>query len=184
MKQFLNKYKFILFGVFILIDIILIVIFASKSKPSQNTPTPNSSPVNQNLKYQSLITDNNFQNNGTETTINQIKKIYYPSKSPNRKNEAWYQNNNLILIKEIVTSKETIRISDLVEKYSRPTLVLYGEDALSGFYLYATPETGIAYLGNQESGLLLEIWQFEPTSINLFPAKYAEGYKDKLPVQQ
>jgi len=184
MKQFLNKYKFILFGVFILIDIILIMIFASKSKPAQNPPTPSSSPVNQNLKYQPLITDNNFQENGTETTINQIKKVYFPSKSPNRKNEAWYKDDNLIFLKEIVTLKDALNMSDLIDKYGKPTLVLYGEDALSGFYLYATPETGIAYLGNQESGLLLEIWQFETISINLFPAKYAEGYKDKLPVQQ
>lgn len=185
MKQFLIKYKIILFGLFILIDVILVMLFAVNSKKQpQKTPVPSNTSTNQNLKYQPIINSSNFQNNGEETIINEIKKIYFPSNSPNRKNEAWYQDNNLIFIKEIVTLKDSIRVTDLINKYGQPTLTLYGGDALSGFYLYATPEIGIAYIANTNSGLILEIWQFEPTSIELFSNKYADGYETKLPIRQ
>lgn len=177
-----------MFGVFILIDVVIIGIFiVNQKKQPQVLPTPISSDDNanvQNMKYKPIISNNNFQNNGEETVINKIKKIYFPSNSPNRKNEAWYQEDQLILIKEIVTLKDSVRTTDLINKYGQPTLILYGEDALSGFYLYATPETGVAYIANMTSGLILEIWQFEPTSIELFSTKYADGYKTKLPIQQ
>ena len=100
----------------------------------------------------------------------------FKSLNPNKNNLVFYENGKVSLIKEIITYGEKRNISEIINKYGNPTYTLYGPDSSNGFNLYVYPDIGIAYLGNQSSGTLLEIWYFPSTNLSDFISNYAVGY--------
>lgn len=92
--------------------------------------------------------------------------------------------NNIVFVKEDVAAKavEIIpfnspkKASDLQKEFGGEELVLYGPESPNGFNLYAYPTKGTAYLGNPQTGSLLEIWYFVPTQPATFTSDLAKGY--------
>jgi len=110
-------------------------------------------------------------------------KIYYfDSSNPNKNNEVVYKNDKLILTREIVAPKDNKNSSEITIKYGATNNVLYGPDAAAGFYLFVYPDKGIAFVGNPNSGDMLEKWYFEPTTIEEFKKLFATEYSDEKPI--
>lgn len=119
-----------------------------------------------------------------EISKNGIKVLEYSSKSPNYNNELSVENGKLAFVKEIITLDDNIKISDIVNKYGDYENILYGPNSNVGFYLYVYLTKGIAYIGHQESGLILEIWYFPPTDFDTFKESYASDYGTTIPMVQ
>jgi len=102
--------------------------------------------------------------------------LNFPSSNPEIPNQVIIEEDKLSFIKEIVTLKDKVYISDIEKEYGSTQNILYGPHSSSGFDLYVIPERGIAYVGHEESGLLLEIWYFTPMTFEQFKAKYSPAY--------
>lgn len=100
----------------------------------------------------------------------------FKSTSSIRNTLAFYDNEQVVFIKEVVTLKDNKMTDQIIEKYGAPPYKLYGPDSSSGYYLFVYPDIGIAYLGHQESGIILEIWYFQKTTLTDFISKYAKDY--------
>jgi len=100
----------------------------------------------------------------------------YSSNSPVATNEARFENNTLHFFKEVITIEQERSVSEIVAKYGESSQVLYGAQSSSNINLYTGPEKGIAYLGNLDTDTLIEIWYFEPTTIEQFKENYAQNY--------
>ncbi len=116
-----------------------------------------------------------------QTQINGFNLFDYKSTSPTRNNQVYYTNGTAQLVKEIVSYKDPKTISDVTKKYGNATNILYGSDSSSGFYLFVDPQNGIAYLGNPNSGTLLEVWYFTPTTLETFITTWATSYSKTPP---
>lgn len=112
------------------------------------------------------------------------KILEYKSNNPNFNNQFSSKQGTLIFVKQIVTIDEKINISDINKEYGNYEKVLYGPFSTNGFDLYIYPDKGIAYIGHQGSGIILEIWYFPPTDLKTFKNLYAQDYLETLPVVQ
>jgi hypothetical protein len=112
------------------------------------------------------------------------KILEYKSNNPNFNNQFLSKAGTLTFVKQIVTMDEKITISDINKEYGNYESVLYGPYSTNGFNLYIYPERGIAYIGHQESGIILEIWYFPPTDLRTFKNLYAQDYSETLPIVQ
>jgi hypothetical protein len=119
-----------------------------------------------------------------ETASGSSKILEYSSKNPNFNNEFNTENGKLKFIKQIVTMEENIKIKDINSKYGPYTNILYGPMSTNGFNLYIYSNKGLAYIGHELSGIVLEIWYFPPTDIKNFQKLYASDYSNSLPAVQ
>ena len=156
-----------------------------KEKPNDKESLP---PKSNQANYQSLTP-------GTSTKEDVLDKLgkpvaeeenggilNYSSSSSERPHQVVLEENNIKLIKEIVTLRDEKKTIDIQNVYGKPKNVLYGDRSSAGFHLFIYPENGIAYIGQAESGLLLEVWYFPPTTFELFKTTYASEYS--LTLQQ
>jgi hypothetical protein len=120
----------------------------------------------------------------TENTQGKETVLTYPSNSPARKDRVIIENNKVKIIKEVVTLKDSKKVSSLTKTYGTAPYSLFGPDAQSGFYLYIYPDKGLAFIGNVPADLLTEIWYFTPTSIEQFTTDFAQGYSKEMKIQQ
>lgn len=102
----------------------------------------------------------------------------FRSQSLNRPHQAVFEEEEekVIFLREIITAKDSKDIPTIQDQYGIPTHTLYGPESQNGFDLYVYPSQGIAYLGNPTTGDLLEIWYFQPTTIELFIENWAQDY--------
>ena len=117
-------------------------------------------------------------------TDNNRVLLEYDSDSSVYNNQITLDGGVVDNILEIVTLKNPKYAKEIINVYGEPKYVLYGSDSYAGFNLYVYPEEGIAYLGSSHNGLLLEIWYFPPTNIDVFKEKYATEYSDTLEIRQ
>ncbi len=110
--------------------------------------------------------------NGSSTILE------YNSTNPNFNNQLSVDSGTLSLVKQIVSSKDNISISDLNQKYGNYEDVLYKSSSYSGFNLYIYPSKGLAYIGHQGSGIVLEIWYFKPMSFETFKDTLGKGFSE------
>lgn len=110
--------------------------------------------------------------------------LEFNSDSSTRNNQITINNSVVDFIKEIVTLKNPKYAQEIKKVYGEPKYFLYGPHSYAGYDLYIYPENGIAYLGNSNTGLLLEIWYFPATTIEIFKERYATGYSDVLEERQ
>lgn len=116
-----------------------------------------------------------------ETKIGIYDVLQFDSPTTERPDEVYFEEGQTKLIKEIITYKSERKIENIKETYGNASLVLYGEDAPFGFYLFVYPEAGIAYIGNQNSGDLLEVWYFTPVASQEFIKNWGQGYSTAQP---
>lgn len=180
MNNLIKNKKKILLGILITFSILsLLFIFTQVS----NNKKPSAEPKNlTQANYGSITPGVSTVNDVTSKLGKPINtdpnSLEYKSLSPNRNNQININQGTVSLVKEIVTLKDTKKISDITNAYGLAQKILYGPDAAAGFYLFVYPQNGIAYVGHPESGLLLEIWYFSPTDLAGFKANYAKGYSE------
>ncbi len=111
-----------------------------------------------------------------EDTATKSGQYKYNSSTLNRKNEVVYQDNVPVFYKEIVTNGSNKTSKSIQQKYGSAEIRLYGSESDIGFYLYAYPSKGIAYVGSIYDDIVTEVWYFSPTDLNSFMATWAKDY--------
>lgn len=102
----------------------------------------------------------------------------YKSSNEFRNNIIIIQNGMATLIKEVVNTPDNKKAQDVVSRFGSAPYRLYEQKPNETFDLYVYPTNGIAYLGH-EDGTLLEIWYFEPITIENFISNWAPGYSQR-----
>ncbi len=121
----------------------------------------------------------------TETKINGNILDSFSSESPVRLHQVIFDNQNVSQVfKKIMTANDKATPKDIIQIYGDTTNILYGIDAINGIYLYVYPDKGIAYVGNNQSNTLFEIWYFTPTSLDNFMKNWASDYSKDLKLNQ
>lgn len=108
----------------------------------------------------------------------------YDDSNDARNHEVVYEANTPIFIKEIVSFGEEKKIETIKNEFGDATFVLYGPDSAVGFFLFAYPEKGIAYIGNPNTGDILEVWYYPSTTYQTFKNLWARGYGEELQATQ
>lgn len=175
--------------VFFVILALVIIKFVPKNKNSVPTPTviPFSKVEYKELIIGSSTKEETYQKLGSpisEEDINGDRIIQFKSNNPNYNNELTFKSDKLSFVKEIISPTDLINVSDIEQKYGNYTKVFYGPSSGLGFDLYSYPEQGIAYIGNQYIGDVIEIWYFPPTNTQSFKDIYATEYSEtRQPIQ-
>jgi hypothetical protein len=186
---FIKSHKKLLALLFI---VITIIVFLTNKSKKENIDSTQPHPSSTQASYKTIVpgkssTEKVFEVLGKpEAEIKQDEKTIfnYKSSSLAQNNQVYFENKDLVLIKEIVTLDDDQNAQDIITNYGKTNKILYGPDSHSGFYLHVYPENGIAYIGHPETGLLLEVWYFTPTTFEEFKQKWASNYTDKLIPQQ
>ncbi len=193
MIGFIKKHKLLVL-VFIVILIVVFVLFNFKSIPGK--PTPTLSPVQQSLFWDNFKPGNTQKSDVisalgksiSEKKVNGQTVDDFKSNSPTRNHEVFFDKNTSVFFRQIVAYGEKLTVSNLLLKYGTAPNILYGPDSSAGFYLFVYPDKGVAYLGNETSGTVLEIWYFKP--INTFQEfvneinNWIPGYSTTQSIQQ
>ena len=155
----------------ILIFIVFIIVFISLKNNkllSYNGITPSKSSKNDLL--QTLGQPDQISTESGTT-------YEYKTNSPVRNDKYFLNDKDKVnLIKEIITSKDNIKFSDLIKKYGNSYTLLYGPDAQTGFNFYVYLEGGVAFIGNKNTEDVIEIWYFPKTDVQNFIKSYAPDY--------
>lgn len=99
----------------------------------------------------------------------------YRTSNEFRNHQVITENSLVKLIKEAVNIEDAKSAETIRNTYGIAPYILYEKKPSSVFDLYVYPENGIAYIGH-EDGTILEIWYFEPTTIDDFISKWANDY--------
>lgn len=166
-------------AIFIVIIFVTLLIFFTKPK-KQEVATALEGAEYMGLTPGSSSRTDVLDQNGTPLTEKRSGDetiLEYKSQSnPNFNNEFQLRSNQLVFVKQHVTAEDKISISDIVKKYGNYQNVLYGSKSQNGFDLYIYPDKGIAYIGHQQAGIILEIWYFQPTDLQTFMSTFAKDY--------
>jgi hypothetical protein len=187
----MGKIKRLLFIVLVLgsVSSVLFIVFMvrSNSDRSQAPIGISEGAIFENLKPGVSTLDDVVAQFGTsdkETATGSSKILEYESKNPNFNNEFKITDDKVDFIKQIVTMQEGITVKSINEEYGIYRNILYGPLSQNGFHLYAYPDKGIAYIGNQNADIVLEIWYFPPTTIEQFMSLYAQDYSERYKPRQ
>lgn len=177
--ELFKKYSWIWIVIIVLVSIFS-DIYIQKIK---NVPLVSPTPISKIASYKNII-----PNISTEEDLNKIlgsplktiiknteKTDEYMSNSELRRHTALIQNEKVIFFKEIISASDTTRANDIISIYGLAPNILYSKYPNATFDLYVYPLNGISYLGHKDGGLL-EIWYFEPTTIEGFMSKWASDY--------
>lgn len=172
----------------ILFILIIILFIANKilgvTTPTSPTPIPASTGV---ANFKTILPGSTTQDSVNEILGFPVKTeekdgvtiSEYSSTNQYRNHVVTFENGVAVLIKEMVISKEEKTADSVINQFGKAPYILYDQDPTAVFNLYVYPGNGIAYLGG-ETGTLLEVWYFKPTTIDSFISKFGEGFaKDK-----
>lgn len=182
MKTLLLKHKFLLVVILTVIISLIYAFYSQKNKKEITQPEPSPSPAKQ-ATYETLVPGASGKYDVIEklgepdASEDEGNILKYNSSNPNVPTEIVLEEDKVSIIKEVITLSDKKYISDIKNEYGETQNKLYGPDSASGFYLYVLSENGIAYVGHEESGLLLEVWYFKPMSFEEFKSKYGVNYK-------
>jgi len=186
-----SNYKKIFFVILFLLSILSVIWLASLkgNKKSGPLPTIIGAPV-ESFKGITPGLSNKAEVIQTlgepikTTDLGQQTKLDYPSNKPTRNSEVYLQDQTAVFVKEIVSSKDKKKPSDLTKKFGEPKYFLFGPASTSGLNLYVFPDRGIAFVANIEADYLFEIWYFPPTDYSTFKNTYAQDYSETFkPIQ-
>lgn len=179
--SFFTKHKYLSVLILFIAAVVFFIFYLGSKRPPVTQPNQ--------INFESITPGKSTTSDvnkvlGTpisQTQVNGYDLSDYKSTSPTRNNQVYYTNGTAQLIKEIVSFKDLKKVSDVTKKYGTPTNILYGPDTVSGFYLFVYLDKGIAYLGNPNTGDLLEIWYFSPMSLDNFISTWAQDYSKNPP---
>ncbi len=108
--------------------------------------------------------------------------LKYPTTNNYRQNSLDIQNDKLSVVKEEVIGNEKGRLQDYVTKYGQPEFVGYGPYADQYFKTFVFSNKGVAIVANPIDGVIIQIWYFQPTSVESFRSAIGKDISDKPPV--
>lgn len=180
----MNKFKKYFLAIGIIIILLVIII---ESLPRQNSIQFNSpEPTTQRQYSWNTITPGITSEDEAKNVLGQPtdfidssenkRVLFFKSSNPNIDNTLFSIDGKVELIIE-ANMTDGKKIWDLAQEYGQPTAKLYGEISESGYFLYATPKKGIAYLANPIAGNVFEIWHYQPlNTVEEFLVKWANSY--------
>lgn len=107
------------------------------------------------------------------TTFNGLPQENYQSNSQVHPHEVVYRDNKVVFIREIITNQNEKTLTDIRNEFGIAPYSLYSQEYGISFPLLVYPDNGLAAIGNLDTGDLLEIWYFEPTTFEEFRAQWA-----------
>lgn len=184
--------------IFILSTLVLALILAlyltfRASNKNQNTkdpatvfPIPTFSDSQKDNNIQGLkpdsikpdLTVTSVQQQLGQSIKNEGDLYYFKSNSPVDSHQALFENNKLVLFKEIITYNQERDVESIISKYelSEDAILLYGDDYENNILLFVYLDKGIAYLATANQDYLVEVWYFKPTDIETFKLNFAKEY--------
>ncbi|MEK7169014.1 MAG: hypothetical protein AAB778_03315 [Patescibacteria group bacterium] len=186
--NFIKSKKIILLTIISLSAAIFIIININKNKDTTNSVTPTPISNKQTASYKNITAGEQFNENKineligypvNSTISGEIKTNNYRSSNEYRNNELKIKKGKVNFIREVVNPDDNKKADDIRNIYGIADYVLYEKESNSFFNLYVYLKNGIAYLGH-EDGTILEIWYFEPTTLENFIENYASNYQETL----
>lgn len=178
MLNFIKKYWLLILIILTVLLLIINKILDLKSPPEiAPSPTPNAA------SYKSLYPGKSTEDDVSKllglplniTTEDEKEIAKYQSSNKYRNNIVIYENGKVAIIKQVINNSDNLNSDYVTGKYGTAPYILYPQYPEDAFNLYVYPQNGIAYLGHTDK-TILEIWYFEPTSIDDFVSRWAKGY--------
>lgn len=148
--------------------------------------TPKPTPIAKKSTYQNISPGLSTESDLTKTFGDPLRRtagsgqveLEYRSTSAIKNHYVLIRNGKLAILKETVTPEDNKSAASITSEYGVPQNILYNKLPNSSFQLYVYPENGIAFLGHSD-GTIIEVWYFEPTSIEGFVSLWAPDYSNK-----
>lgn len=153
--------------------------------PPSTSPTPATTGAS---SYRNLIPGASTQDQVNELLGFPLKEednagtklAEYESTNRFRNHIVEFEGGKVSLVKEIVNTVDNKNSDVVTSIYGPAPYILYNQYPMETFHLYVYPQNGIAYLGHEDK-TILEIWYFEPTTIETFRSRWGEGYGTNKP---
>ncbi len=158
------------------ISLFLLFVFTFKSKNNQPKTE------NQQVSWRGQILPGQTDTKKLNSIVGNPAKIenstyYYSSTNPKRPHQVEVAGDKVALIKEQVIGKEKGLMKDYIASLGQPEAIVYGNhDIAAPGHFWGNK--GIIVFGNDNSGLIIEIWYFEPTTLDEFLAKHPDLKKE------
>lgn len=163
----------LLLGVFLVVAFLLL---RARIAPTPPTASPSVGASYKTLVPGSSSRDDALTNLGKPLNDEASELLNFKSNNPNLPHQVTVPNDTVLFIREIVTAKDKKTTEEITSQYGNAPYVFYGPASVNGFNLYVYPDKGVAYIGHVEEPIVLEIWYFQPTTIEDFQTRWAKGY--------
>jgi len=101
---------------------------------------------------------------------------FYPSEVENWPTKIYIsEKDKKVSLVKLFFPKENFQ--NLLNQLGPPDKQLFGPHEGAGLSVFVLSKKGVAAIANQESGIILELWYFPPTTLENFIALYGEGLK-------
>ena len=185
--EFIRKRRLFIF-ISAIIILALSIFFVLKNEKKSTIGIPTTTPVSSDkiASFNNIIPGKTSQERINEllgfplNTESRDGKTFldYKTSSQYRNHKVIIKNGVVVLIKEIINKEDNRNVDIIRKEYGVAPVVLYEQKPSSIFDLYVYPTNGIAFLGHND-GTILEIWYFEPTTIEYFASNWAEGFGEE-----
>ncbi len=170
MKNFTNKKYIFIFLILILILIVGGIFIYIKQKSQIQTKTDTT------YTFKGIVPGKT-----TKDELNNIlgeplrvdpkdnsTQISYKSDYDKAPHIAVVKGETLEVLIERVDFKKNLNIQEFKSKYGEPQVIYYTEFYGNSYPLHVFAKYGLAATAHQSSGLITEIWHFEPTNLTTF----------------
>lgn len=179
-----NKKIFVSIVIIIIVGLLSVLYLIGKRNINQNKNIPDNIALSPAQNWNKITPGKSTKEDVIKEFGDPISStedlLTYKSSSPARDNQITIQNNQVDLIKQMITSADKISTKSLTQKYGISSDMLYGPESPNGINLFVYANKGVAYLGNPLTEDVIEVWYFPPTILKDFKSKYAQGYSSTL----
>lgn len=105
------------------------------------------------------------------------KTLTFPPQTGGPDDRITVRNNIVGLTKRIYYGQETL--TTLKTKYGEPEAEFFGPYQNIGAKVYVFPKSGIAVIASTYDGLIIEIWNFTPTTLSVFLSEWGQDLSTK-----
>lgn len=178
--RFLRKYFIFIFLAFVATALFIIKVFLFEqgksligpevSSPSWKNITPGKTTINETENI--LGAPVSLEKAGTSIVLKYETGVGGPPHT------VVVENQIVGLIKERFSGSETL--DDLRKQYGNPDGEFWGPYKEVGFKLFVFSSRGVAVLASRLDGVVLEVWYFEPITLDGFLKKWGAGLETEL----
>lgn len=93
-------------------------------------------------------------------------KMYYPGENPHWDTDVTVRDDVVSFIREHVFATQSASLSSRLASAGVRGVRLYGRESAYGQYVFAFPDLGTAFLANEPSGVIYEVWYFKPAPLD------------------
>jgi len=174
----MGKIKIRILLIFLFVVLVIGVFVFLRARPE---PAPPGATPSVGASYKSVVPGSSSRSDVLATLGKSLNDeasdlLNFKSSNPNLPHQVAVPVDTVVFIREIITAKDKKTTEDITSQYGNAPYTLYGPASVNGFNLYVYLDKGIAYIGHVKEPILLEIWYFQPTTIEDFQVKWAKGY--------